>query len=110
MVQQSCVKGDSTRGNEHIEEYIGVGHDHAMSFDTKDVAVLAVEGIIFNAREKPLNGECWSMSLRALALMIMNRCYYWLSYRRGYFWQRSCSRAATSKMGALDRQRYECIS
>lgn len=57
MVRQSHVKGDVTRGNDHPEEYIGVGNDHAMSFDTKDVVDLAVEGTIFNVREKTQNGE-----------------------------------------------------
>jgi hypothetical protein len=57
MVQQSYNKGDTVRGKDYPEEYIGIGHDHAMSFDTKDVAALAVEGVIFNAREKSQNGD-----------------------------------------------------
>lgn len=57
MVQQANVKGDSSKGNDHSDEYIGVGHDHAMSFDTKDVAALAVEGVTFNARDKSQNGN-----------------------------------------------------
>ena len=57
MVQQSNVKGDAGRGSDHSEEYIGVGQDHAMSFDTKDVAALAVEGLTLNARDKSQNGN-----------------------------------------------------
>lgn len=64
MVQQSNAKGDASRGNDHSEEYIGVGQDHAMSFDTKDVAALAVEGVTFNARDKSQNGNDWMTHAR----------------------------------------------
>lgn len=70
MVQQSNVKGDAGRGNDHSEEYIGVGQDHAMSFDVKDVAALAVEGVIFNARDKSQNGIYWMAHPDDLMLMI----------------------------------------
>lgn len=72
MVQQANVKGDAGRGHDHSEEYIGVGQDHAMSFDTKDVAALAVEGVNFNAREKSQNGIDWTTHLRGWMLMIIS--------------------------------------
>ena len=60
MVRQIHVKGEVTKGYDHSEEYIGVGNDHAMSFDTKDVTDLVVEGAVFNARDKSQNGDCWA--------------------------------------------------
>lgn len=57
MVQQLYGKGDTIRGKDHPEEYIGVGPDYAMSFDIKDVAVLSVKEVVFSAREKSQNGD-----------------------------------------------------
>lgn len=74
MVQQPYAKGDVSRGNDHSEEYIGVGHDHAMSFDMKDVAHFAVEGVAFNARDKSQNGNCSATHLGKVMLIIIYRC------------------------------------
>lgn len=58
MVQQVNNKGDANWAKETSEEYIGIGEDHAISFDIKEVVDLAVEGVLFNSREKSQNGKC----------------------------------------------------
>lgn len=37
-------------------DFIGSGEDYAMSFDTKDVVHLAVDGVTFDIRERAQNG------------------------------------------------------
>ena len=57
MVRQ--VSGPKTEANgvhETSSDYIGVGSDHAMSFDTKDVVDLGVEGVSFGAQDRGQNG------------------------------------------------------
>lgn len=58
MVQKikSGVKTEANTGPELLNEYTGVGEDHAMSFDLKDVIDLAVEGATFDGRDKSQNG------------------------------------------------------
>ncbi|KAI4164474.1 MAG: hypothetical protein LQ342_001787 [Letrouitia transgressa] len=58
MVQKikSGVKTEANTVPELLNEYTGVGEDHAMSFDLKDVVDLAVEGATFDGRDKPQNG------------------------------------------------------
>ncbi|KAL9033636.1 MAG: hypothetical protein Q9214_007419, partial [Letrouitia sp. 1 TL-2023] len=58
MVQKikSGVKSEANTGPEPLNEYTGIGEDHAMSFDLKDVVDLAVEGATFAGRDKPQNG------------------------------------------------------
>lgn len=56
MVQQISNKGEINGAKEVIEEYIGVGDDCAMSFDIKEVIDLAVEGVVFNNRDRAQNG------------------------------------------------------
>ncbi len=57
MVQQVNGRNEANGVKEALEEYIGVGDDHAMSFDLKDVIDLAVEGVTFNPRDKIQNGN-----------------------------------------------------
>jgi len=38
------------------DQYVGMGEDHSMSFDTKDVVDLAVEGVTLLPQEKRANG------------------------------------------------------
>ena len=58
MVQhvKSEEKCEANGIQECTGDYIGVGEDHAMSFDIKEVVDLAVEGVAFDARDKPQNG------------------------------------------------------
>ncbi|MCJ1229114.1 hypothetical protein MMC12_005779 [Toensbergia leucococca] len=59
MVQhvKSEEKCEANGIQECTGDYIGVGEDHAMSFDIKEVVDLAVEGVAFDARDKPQNGS-----------------------------------------------------
>ncbi|KAL8953189.1 MAG: hypothetical protein Q9222_000924 [Ikaeria aurantiellina] len=58
MVQRvSPSERPETNGNhETYGEYIGSGEDHAVSFETKDVIDLAVDGVTFETSEKATNG------------------------------------------------------
>lgn len=58
MVQKirSGEKAEANGNNEVHNDYIGSGEDHSMSFDTKDVVHLAVEGVTFDVRDKAHNG------------------------------------------------------
>lgn len=59
MVQQTKAadKTDTTNGVKDTSmDYIGVGEDHSMSFEGKDVLNVAVDGVIFSAQEKQQNG------------------------------------------------------
>ena len=58
MVQQISMRVGINGSREGLEEYIGTGEDHAMSFNIKDVIDLAAEGVTINYREKALNGNC----------------------------------------------------
>ncbi|KAL8942856.1 MAG: hypothetical protein Q9211_001219 [Gyalolechia sp. 1 TL-2023] len=56
---QKIRPGDKAEANGNSEthtDYIGSGEDHAMSFDTKDVVHLAVDGVTFDIRDKTQNG------------------------------------------------------
>lgn len=58
MVQQ--ISGPKTEVNgvhEVSADYIGIGEDHAMSFDAKEVIELFVEGVAFGGLDKKQNGE-----------------------------------------------------
>ncbi|KAL9586026.1 MAG: hypothetical protein Q9212_001171 [Teloschistes hypoglaucus] len=58
MVQKtkSSDKREPNGGQDALGDYIGHGEDHAMSFEMKDVAGLAVDGVTFDVREKAPNG------------------------------------------------------
>lgn len=57
MVQQVNGKSEVNGVKDNTDDYIGVGDEHALSFDIKDVIDLAVEGVMFNSREKSQNGS-----------------------------------------------------
>lgn len=57
MVKQIPEKGEVNGIKDSLNDYIGVGDDHAMAFDLKEVIDLAVEGVVFNNRDKPQNGN-----------------------------------------------------
>lgn len=57
MVKQIQEKGEVNGTKDSLNDYIGVGDDHAMAFDLKEVIDLAVEGVVFNIRDKPQNGN-----------------------------------------------------
>ncbi|KAL8665469.1 MAG: hypothetical protein Q9202_002174 [Teloschistes flavicans] len=58
MVQKTkpSDKREPNSGQDSLGDYIGHGEDHAMSFEMKDVAGLAVDGVTFDVREKAPNG------------------------------------------------------
>ena len=47
------------------QEFVGIGEDHSMSFDFKDVVDFAVEGASISSPEKPQNGTCFSPEPRS---------------------------------------------
>jgi len=59
MVQQikSAGKGEANGVRNDTEAFVGVGADHAMSFDIKDVCDLTVEGVEVGNPEKLQTGE-----------------------------------------------------
>ena len=59
MVQQtkSMEKNEAVNGvKDNQQDYIGIGDDHSMSFEGKDVVDLAVEGVSLVVPEKQANG------------------------------------------------------
>ncbi|KAL8711363.1 MAG: hypothetical protein Q9220_004260 [cf. Caloplaca sp. 1 TL-2023] len=58
MVQRvsSSERAETNGNHETLGEYIGSGEDHAVSFETKDVADLAVDGVTFETSQKATNG------------------------------------------------------
>lgn len=51
-------KGEYNGVKDDTEPYVGVGADHAMAFEIKDVNDLTVEGIEIGVRDKLQNGWC----------------------------------------------------
>ncbi|KAI4156972.1 MAG: hypothetical protein L6R39_000882 [Caloplaca ligustica] len=54
---RSADKAEANGSTETNGEFIGSGEDYAMSFDTKDVVHLAVDGVTFDVRDKAQNGQ-----------------------------------------------------
>ena len=61
--------GEARMDGEATSDYVGVGEDHAMSFDVKETVDLAVENVFFNTAEKPQNGIILTINLRCYNLM-----------------------------------------
>lgn len=61
MVQQIKNRSEANGVKEGSEEYTGIGDDHSMSFDVKDVMDLAVEGIVFNHPNKLSTGNLFDI-------------------------------------------------
>lgn len=61
MVQQTKNRSEANGVKEGSEEYAGIGDDHSMSFDVKDVMDLAVEGIVFNQPNKLSAGNLFDI-------------------------------------------------
>jgi len=61
MVQhvRSGERSEVNGVREILEGYAGVGEDHSMSFETKDVIHLSVEGVVINMQDKRPNGKCF---------------------------------------------------
>ncbi|MCJ1482479.1 hypothetical protein MMC06_002644 [Schaereria dolodes] len=57
MVQAIDTKSGLNGDRSTVADYIGVGEDHAMSFDAKDVGSLVLAKFALNPREKPQNGS-----------------------------------------------------
>ena len=59
MVQQTKHdnKSEMNGVRETMSGYVGVGDDYSMSFNVRDVADLAVEGVTVNTQDKRLNGQ-----------------------------------------------------
>ena len=58
MVQRlkSAGRGEANGVREDTEVFMGVGEDHTVSFDFKDISGLTVEGVDLGAQDKLLNG------------------------------------------------------
>ncbi|KAI4224673.1 MAG: hypothetical protein L6R36_004481 [Xanthoria steineri] len=58
MVQKvrAADKAEMNGDHEVHDDYVGFGENYSMGFDMKDVIDVAVEGVIFDNREKLLNG------------------------------------------------------
>jgi hypothetical protein len=59
MVQRvmSAGKSEVNGVKADAEAFVGVGVDHAMSFDIKDVCVLTIDGLETGPQEKLQNGK-----------------------------------------------------
>lgn len=80
MVQQVISRGETNGIKEVTEDYIGVGDEHAMTFDLKEVAHFAVDAVPFNAREDSQNGNCFRHFPLFLILTTVSRLQYRLPY------------------------------
>ena len=60
MVQQTKA-GDKSEGPNGVKDlsldFVGVGDDHSMTFEGKDVIDLAVEGVTLSTQDKQMNGS-----------------------------------------------------
>ncbi len=74
MVQQvrSGNKNDVNGNHEASGEYVGIGEEHSMSFDVKEIADLAVDNVTFDHRHKSQNGRC---SLAVIHVNLLKRTY-----------------------------------
>ena len=83
MVQHTkfSEKNDGVNGvKDAFQDYVGIGEDHSMSFESKDVLHLAVEGVSFTAHETRTNGK-ESLSLTDLIqLTFFKRLFGWFPY------------------------------
>lgn len=95
-------RGEFNGVKDDIEPFVGVGADHTMAFEVKDVNDLTIEGIEIGGRDKLQNGWC----LMILGFDLVNwlsRVCSRVSYRRRYIGQSSGSGATTPTMGSVDR-------
>lgn len=53
------------------QDYVGIGEDHSMSFDFRDVVDFAVDGASIAATEKPQNGTCIPLRRISKANLVM---------------------------------------
>ena len=84
MVEQvkSGAKAEPNGTQDCSGGFIGRGDDFAMSFDTKEVTDLAVEGITFDSQHKMQNGgSLLILDLHGGSADTHNRLYYGLPYR-----------------------------
>lgn len=60
MVRQikNTEKGQANGVQEDTAAYVGIGEDHDMTFNVKDVTELAVDGVQLGSQDKYQNGEC----------------------------------------------------
>lgn len=90
MVQQLTGRGETNGVKDMSEDYIGVGDEHAMTFDIKEVIDLAVEEVGFNTRDDSQNGNDLRHFLHFLILTMVSRVQYRLPYRHRNLWQSGC--------------------
>ena len=59
MVQQrkSAARGEANGIQDESEVLVGIGDDHAMTFEIKDISSLTVDGLDLGARDKLQNGK-----------------------------------------------------
>ena len=84
MVEQvkSGTKAESNGIQDCSGGFIGSGDDFAMSFDTKEVTDLAVEGITFDSLHKmPNGGSPLLLGLHGRSADTHNRLFHRLPYR-----------------------------
>ena len=67
MVQKvkSNDRAEANGNKDAFGDYIGSGDDHAMSFDSRDIVDLAVEGVTFDIGDKAQNGIPHNLIFRA---------------------------------------------
>lgn len=90
MVQQLAGKGETNGVKDVSEDYIGVGDEHAMMFDIKDVIHLVADGVAFNVRDDSQNGNDPHHFLHFLILTMVSRIQYRLPYRHRHLWESGC--------------------
>ena len=90
MVQQLTGRGEINGVKDGLEDYIGVGDEHAMSFDIKEVIHLGVQRVGFNARDDSQNGNHFRNLLDVIFLTTGVRLQCWFSYRRRHLGQFGC--------------------
>ena len=92
-------KGEINGVKDNTEPFVGVGADHAMAFEVKDVNDLTIAGIEIGVRDKLQNGWC----LMILGFDLVNRlsrvCNR-VSYRRRHIGESSSPGATTPTMGS----------
>ena len=106
MVQQvrSGNKSEVNGNQETLGEYIGLGDDHSMSFDIKEVADLAVDNVTLDHREKAQNGK---FPLPVNHVNLLNRTYRIkcrVPNRYGYLGQYRCTGAEPPALGKFGRE------
>ena len=89
MVQQIKAgnRGEANGVLDNSTSYIGRGDDYAMTFDTKEVANLAIEGIVFDGQQKLQNGGSPLAEFHDTYTNAFGRLFWGVPYRHRHFWK-----------------------